>query len=174
MRDDVLSCATVESCGGFAALVFSAVPSVIPAGSLVAKPFDTSTNRTADAGNGMTERTTHSSPGGHRKILPIFRLGADPRTTPGPPPSRPALLPASGCSAPLASVPRQRPAPPPAALAPVADTGKTAADGTPARRESYAKPGWHANAANDRPRPDTPDCNTVLGHTPAQRTLRSL
>jgi hypothetical protein len=55
-----------------------------------------------------------------------------------------------------------------------ADTGNIAADGILARRESCATPGRHANAANDRPRPDTPDCNTVPDHTAGQRTLRSL
>jgi hypothetical protein len=174
MRDDVLSCATAGPCAGLVARVSSAVPSVIPAGSPVAKPFGTSTNRTAGAGNAPMERTARSSPAGHRSTLPNSRLGADPRTTSGSPPPRPAPLPAWGCPVPLGSLPRRRLAPPPAALAPAGDTGNTAADGTPARRESYATPDWHANAANDRPRPDTPDCNTVPAHTGGQRTLRSL
>ena len=174
MPDDVVSCAKAESYDDLAAPLSSAVPTAIPAESLAAKPFGTSTNRSAGVDNGEPERTTHSSPAGHRRIFPPCRLGADPRMVSRSHPPRPAPLPASGGPAPLGSVPRGRLAPPPAALAPAGDTGNTAAGGTPARSESYANPGWPANAANDRQPPDTPDCNTAPGHTAAQRTLRSL
>jgi hypothetical protein len=193
MRDDVLSCARAGSCGDLVASVSAAVPTVIPVGSLVAKPDGISTNRSVGVDNGVRERTTHSSPDGHRRIFPQPLLGADPRAASDQPVPRPAPLRAAVPLARLGSVPRPRPAPLPAvlrlsfgnypwprpvplpgAVVPAADTGNTAADGTPAHAESYATPDGHANAANGLPHPHIPDRNTAPGHIPAQRTLRSL
>ncbi|NLX98854.1 MAG: hypothetical protein GXY83_22090 [Rhodopirellula sp.] len=56
MRDDVLSCATVESCGGFAALVSSAVPSQIESTTAPGYLLKLRSKRLALVSNGKTGR----------------------------------------------------------------------------------------------------------------------
>lgn len=103
----------------------------------------------------MRERTTRSSPDGHKKIFPKCRLGADPRT----PPWRPAP---------------QRSVPLPAARGPAGDTDNSVDGGSRAHSPCSARSGWHANAASGPLHPDTPNRNTATGHIRARRTARSL
>jgi len=152
---DVLSLATAESGDDLTAPFSAAVPNEPHAGSLAAKPCGTSTNRTAAAASAARERTTRSSPDGHKKISPNRRLGAHPRARP----RRPA---------------RKRPAPPLAARGPARDSGNSADGGTPGHGLSAARSGWHANAASGPLHPDTPHRNTAPGRTRAGRTARSL
>jgi hypothetical protein len=148
IRGDVLSSARVESGGDSTARVSAAVPNAARAGSRAVKPCGTSNSRTAGVANAARERTTRSSPDGHREIFPNRRLGAHPRVGP----RRPA---------------RQRPAPPLAAGGPARDSGNSAGGDTRGPPPSAATPGWHANAASGRLHPDTPHCNTAPGHTRA-------
>jgi len=148
IRGDVLSSARVESGGDSTARVSAAVPNAARAGSHAAKPCSTSNNRTAVAVSAVRERTTRSSPAGHREFFPHRRLGAHPRAGP----RRPA---------------RQPPAPPLAAGGPALDSGNSAGGGTRVPPPSAARPGWHANAANGRRHPDMPRRSTAPGHNRA-------
>ena len=155
IRGDVLSCATAESDDGLLDPASAVVPIAAHAGLHAVKPCSINRNRTAAAGSAASERTTRSSPDGHREIVPNRRLGADPRTEPRRP------------------LPR-RSAPPPAAAAPALDTGNSAGGDTGGHGPSSAMPGWHANAANGRLRPDMPGRSTAPGHVRAGRVARSL
>jgi len=146
IRGDVVSSARVESGGDSTARVSAAVPNAARAGSRAVKPCGISNSRTAGAASATRERTTRSSPVGHREIFPNRRLGAHPRAGP----RRPA---------------RQQPALPLAAPGPVADSGNSAGGGTRGPPPSAARPGWHANAANGRRHPDMPRRNTAPGRT---------
>jgi hypothetical protein len=148
IRGDVLSSAKAVSGDDSTARASAAAPNAARAGSHAAKLCGTSTNRTVAAASAAGERTTRSSPDGHREISPNRRLGAHPRAGS----RRPA---------------RQQPAPPLAAGGLVADSGNSADDGTRGHSRSSARPGWHANAANDRRHPDIPYRNTALGYTRA-------
>ena len=154
MCGDVLSCARVESDGDCVVPLCAAVPTAIRAARRAVKPDGISTSRTADGGNAARERTTRSRPGGHRKIFPKHRLGADPRV-------------------PLGRTARQQPVPPPAAGAPALNTDNSGTDGTRGHLPSSARSGGHAKNATALPLADTPDCNTVLAATGAQRTART-
>ncbi len=103
----------------------------------------------------MRERTTRSSPAGHREIFSEPRLGAGPRT----PPRRTS---------------RQRLVQPPPARGSAGDTDNSAGGDTPGLPLSSAMFGWHANDASGLLPPDTPDRNTATGHIRAQTTARSL
>lgn len=144
IRGDVLSSARVESGGDSTARVSAAVPNAARAGSHAVKPCGTSNSRTAGAANAAWERTTRSSPVGHREIFPHRRLGAHPRAGP----RRPA---------------RQRPVVPRVARGPAADNGNSADGGTRGRLPFSARSGWHTNAANGLQHPDMPGRNTVPG-----------
>ena len=142
--DDVLSSARAVSGDDFAAPLYAAVPIAPHAARLAVKPDGISTNRTVDKANAAKERTARSNPDGHTKIFPKRRLGAHPRTPPG-------------------RLPRLRPARPPAARGPAADSGNSADGDTPGHPPSSANSGWHSNAANALPHPDTTYRNTAPG-----------
>jgi hypothetical protein len=148
IRGDVLSSAKAVSGDDSTARVSAAVPTAARAGSHAVTPCGTSDSRTAGGANAARERTTHSSPVGHRKISPNRRLGAHPRAGPRQP-ARPWF------------------APPLAAGGPARDSGNPADGGTLGHGPSAATSGWHANTASDPPHPGMPHCNTAPGHTRA-------
>ena len=155
MCDDVLSCARAESGDDSADRLYAAVPTASHAGGHAVKPDGTSTNRNAGEGNAARERTTRSSPDGHREIFSEPRLGADPRTPSG-------------------RLPWQRSAPPPAARGPAGDTDSSVDGGTHVHSPSDAMSARLASGASGLPPVDTPDCNTATGNRENRRTARSL
>jgi hypothetical protein len=151
IRDDVLSHATGVSGGDHPAPVSAAVPTAPHAEELAVKPCGISTNRIADAAIAAKERTDRSSPDGRREIFSQTPLGAGPR--PALQQSLAAFLVADG---------------------PAGDIGDSADDGTGGHPPSSARSGWHANTAIAWLTVDTPDCNTAIGDTEAERTARTL
>jgi hypothetical protein len=90
------------------------------------------------------------------KIPEKFWLRAGPRAVPAPPQSRPFPLPVSHV-----------------VRTPALDTGKTALGGTSFRGERLDTAGRHDCAANVRPLPDTPGCNTGPADTTDEMLARS-